>query len=512
LEATFVPDLGGRILRLRRPGSGEDLIPFDRTLQLVDGGLRGVHCPSGIQIRTGFQDRLNSMGTVSAMPDFRQEREPDAIWWGELCGNGLSLNVRVSLPADRAALMIETRVFNRTLEPVGYNGGIAIGGSQLIGKSADGWIFNYGSEVFIRPLEGLLDYADSGSTHRFDRVRWLAPHQLDSWTVEIIPSQIGSTLRGADRTYAVGWDERVLRVQSRKTANQAKVVIQTGKQGPMELVANLSPAEVAEFSLEGLPAVEQVAVKNADGVTLIVGNAIKTVDSPTGPPEQKPDLTDFRTATVIELQRLEFDPRNRAIAHFMRGVHQIRSGGFAGAALQFEQSLLFNAEDHLAWWLKAVCERLSGRQDEESQEILNAHFIAPMEPALRGESYLSSPSQIREKTAVVSPLSEFPESLVDIACLLMEFGLLEEASKWIDEALRHADLPILRYLLAYALLQGSRMDVQAAEQLMRARTPEPSPPFPFRTIELEALSFLHEKFADDSAIRKLLAIANKFAN
>jgi hypothetical protein len=135
-----------------------------------------------------------------------------------------------------------------------------------------------------------------------------------------------------------------------------------------------------------------------------------------------------------------------------------------------------------------------------------------MEPALRGESYLSSPSQIREKTAVVSPLSEFPESLVDIACLLMEFGLLEEASKWIDEALRHADLPILRYLLAYALLQGSRMDVQAAEQLMRARTPEPSPPFPFRTIELEALSFLHEKFPDDSAIRKLLAIANKFAN
>ncbi|HJP82813.1 MAG TPA: DUF5107 domain-containing protein [Fimbriimonadaceae bacterium] len=512
LEATVVPDLGGRILRLRKPNSGEDLIPFEPTLQLIHGGLRGIQCPAGIQVRTGFEDRLNSMGTVSAMPDFRQEGEPDAIWWGELCGSGLSLNVRISLPEDRAALTVETRVFNRTLEPVPYNGGIAIGGSQIFGKSAGGWIFNCGSEMFIRPVDGLLDYADAESAHRFDRVRWLAPHQLDSWIVEIFPSRIGDTLRGADRTYAVGWDDQVLRVQSRKPIHQAKVVIQVNQQGPMELVADLGPDQVSEFSLEDLPMVEQVALKDSDGITLVVGNAIKAVELSSNPPEPKSDSMHLRKASLTDLQRLEFEPGNRAIAHFMRGAQLNRRGDFAGAALQFEQSLLFNAEDHLAWWLKAVCERLSGRQDEESQEILNAHFIAPMEPVLRAESYLSSPSQIREKTAVVTPLSEFPESLVDIACLLIEFGLLEEASKWIDEALRHADLSILRYLLAYALLQGSRMDVQAAEQVMRARTPDASPPFPFRPIELEALSYLQEKFPDDQAISRLLDLANEFAN
>ena len=67
---------------------------------------------------------------------------------------------------------------------------------------------------------------------------------------------------------------------------------------------------------------------------------------------------------------------------------------------------------------------------------------------------------------------------------------------------------MLRYLLAYAYLKGSRMDVQAAEQIQMAVSPDPQPPYPWRTVEREALRYLAEKFPADGSLARMLEMAS----
>src|SRR5262249_54552632 len=138
--------------------------------------------------------------------------------------------------------------------------------------------------------------------------------------------------------------------------------------------------------------------------------------------------------------------------------------------------------------------------------LLNAHFLAPLEPALRAESYLANPSQTKEPSAVLRPLGGSPDSFVEVACLLLEANLDKEAATWIDEALRHVDLPMLRYLLAYAHVRGSRMEAQAGEQVALAVRQGKKPPYPWRPLELSALRLLVERFPDDAVLKSYLPV------
>ena len=100
---------------------------------------------------------------------------------------------------------------------------------------------------------------------------------------------------------------------------------------------------------------------------------------------------------------------------------------------------MYNADDPLLWWGKAVALRLAGEDNE--QELLNAHFLAPLEPALRAESFLSQPiNPDGAPSPLLASLAENPEEFIEVACLLIDCGLFDQASRWIDEALRHRDL------------------------------------------------------------------------
>lgn len=207
------------------------------------------------------------------------------------------------------------------------------------------------------------------------------------------------------------------------------------------------------------------------------------------------------------LHAATFDVKSRHWAHLCLGYRKLSESDPIGAARHFEQSLLFNAEDHLAWLFKAICDRLAGHVDDERPELLNAHFLAPLEPGLRAESYLAAPSQVKDKSPLLNAFEETPEAFVEVACLLLEAELWEESAKWLDEALRHADLAMLRYLLAYAYLQGSRMEVQAAEQLQVASRLDFAPPFPWRPIEKRALETLASRFPDDPKLKSMLQMS-----
>jgi hypothetical protein len=192
------------------------------------------------------------------------------------------------------------------------------------------------------------------------------------------------------------------------------------------------------------------------------------------------------------------------------GAQALGERDFDAADVAIEQSLLYNGDDPLAWWALSATRRMRGDEGERP-ELLNAHFLAPLEPMLRAESFLGqSPAMGKEASPLVAPVAEIPEDLVEVACVLIEHGLLDQANRWIDEALRHHDLAMLRYLMADVLLRGTRMEAEAAEH-MRAAAKALVPPLPWRPVEVRALRNVLERFPSDAAARRLLELGLRHA-
>ena len=197
-----------------------------------------------------------------------------------------------------------------------------------------------------------------------------------------------------------------------------------------------------------------------------------------------------------DLLQASFEAGTRHVAHTLLGIKALREKRFASAGSAFEQALNYNADDPLLWWGKSVAARLT-EQDNEA-ELLNAHYLAPLEPALRAESYLSQPLSLDpDPNRLLAPLSENPEEFIEVACLLIEAGLFDQASRWIDEALRHRDLAMLRYLMAYCLLTATKLVAEASEQVRLAARSPLAPPFPFRDVERDAIALLAGTFPED---------------
>jgi tetratricopeptide (TPR) repeat protein len=206
-----------------------------------------------------------------------------------------------------------------------------------------------------------------------------------------------------------------------------------------------------------------------------------------------------------DLHEQTLDAGRRAAAHIQLGLIRHASADLEGAQAELDRSLLYNGDDHLAWWLKALGERLLGNEGE-SAELLNAHYLAPLEPALRAESFLAQP-RTTEKDP--SPLlrSLGPDDFVEVSCLLIEASQYEQAARWLDEALRHSDVAMLRYLLAYCLLSQSTMHAEAAQHLAAAAKLPLGPPFAWRVVETTALTTLGKIFPADAALAEYRRLA-----
>lgn len=200
------------------------------------------------------------------------------------------------------------------------------------------------------------------------------------------------------------------------------------------------------------------------------------------------------------------DPRWAASSRLLLAHHSIRKKDWEKALHWLDDGLGYHAEDHLAWWAKGMVNRIQG---VESDDLLNAHYLAPLEPLLRAESFLAMPqTHGKEPSAVVKPLAADPAALIEIACALLDLRLFDEATRWIDEALRHGENQMLLYLQAWAFLVGSKMDVEAAELVHRASKMEIKSPYLWRPIEVRALTELSHRFPADEKLIHLLKLSS----
>ncbi|HWD38054.1 MAG TPA: DUF5107 domain-containing protein [Fimbriimonas sp.] len=510
LSLTAVPALGGRIVAIHDKRAGRDVFN-PHLLTLREGGRRGVESLFGIQLITDGQERLNSMGPV----DFSfsaDEESSSTLWVAESFTWPLSFHLRIDLPSDRAEINLEARIFNRSSEAAHYNGGllcsVPIESVCEIGK---GWLC--WEEIGMAMQSEELRYSSTANgsvvSTRFERLREMSPHQLDTWSAVLTPISGLSNRPYFGGGLAAAFSEDRIEVQASRPFERHKLLLLTRGGSTLEAMANLSPDKPVVLSLgenERDPAAIALLSSAREQVFRAspVGGLVPLSEAAFVEPEvlsEAPRLSATRAKLLVAAFRMQ----DRAWAHYLLGVQALQAKEFSEADWQFEQSLLFNGEDHLAWWMKAVAKRHLG-EVEDLQELLNAHYLAPLEPALRAEALLGqSPQEGFGGSPLLEPLVSIPENLIEVACRMVEARLFEDASRWIDESLRHIDLPMLRYLLAFSLLAGSRMDIEAAQQVRAVK--QLAPPFPYRPVEREALGELSSRFPGDEVLRRYAALA-----
>ena len=532
LRATIVPDLGGRILCILDKRTNIEIFP-DEPLTAIEGGLRGVEIPQGIQIRYATQDRHNSLGTVNYQLVHADEEEDEAgVWIGEISGS-LSFNALISVPPDRTEIRIEMRMFNRMMEDAPYNGGLTVrlSNSEIhftknphkytsqgyLMHSPDAaisiWTGSYWHPGAVQD-EGRLSLHRFGKETKFS----LGARHLDTWKFTICPHTGVSWPMIACKDAAISFVDEGICIQSSHPLSSHRLRLIDASQQSFEAPINAIPEKRLDLPYENSRSLSQLLFFSDAGKMLLQqGGGVITKDgiedefaaSRDAIAEQDTRARrEIRSSSQVDLFKLL--PAFRYEGHLRRAQNStITKTRLAKIDEDLEQALLYNGEDHLAWWMKAHFKRVAEGGQVESQELLNAHYLAPLEPCLRAEGFLSQPmAQGREPNPVLRPLDESPDQFVEVACQLMQWWQVAEASRFLDEALRHIDLPMLRYLQAFALGE-TRMEVEAASHMKAAAAKPFAPPFPWRLWERHVLHTLHKRFPHDEYLKQYLRLAEK---
>ena len=514
LRVTLLPGMGGRIISLFDKRTGVEILRRHPMIEPQDGGPRGAYVREGLQISLDGHERLNALGNVSSQFEHPEDEDSDAaVWIGETCtGTGLSFHLRISLPPDRAELRLEVRVFNRWLISQEYDGGLSIylgdgdfDGSSFYSTERDcGLSLFSGGELAEEACftEGVLTFSKLPYRNQ------LAPRQVDSWHVALVPiSGLGNCV-GASLAGAANISDETLSVQVTAQRLGHKLLMLTEDGQTLEAVVDLYPENVMEIPLGSLKPVEVVLRDPSKQEILRVGRKRLTLLEPANCLQKIVNSVSIGIeSSEYELKEATFHVSQRHLAYTLLGIRALSEKRFADAGSAFEQALAFNAEDPLLWWVKALAARLDDADNQA--ELLNAHYLAPLEPALRAESFLAQPVSLDpEPNRLLVALEENPEEFIEVACLLIEAGLFDQASRWIDEAMRHRDLPMLRYLMAFCLLVATKLSTEAYDHVRIAGKSPVAPPFPYRSVERKAIDALRQAFPDDRNLQIFSELLN----
>lgn len=509
VRARIVPDLGGRLISLFDKRTQTDILPLPTRLTPVAGGSRGAHVAHGIQIVANGVPRLNSLGPTATLLEHADDDQSAAgVWVGEVAGP-LSFNALWSLEPDCAVITLEVRFLNRRLHPTPYNGGLSVDGLHV---EADAGLAvlpfqttmlqettPQGGSSFLRTGVG------SGSL--------LAPRQVDSWRFHIVPwSGIGHS-SSASEAGVLAWHPGELKIHASRPLLGHKLILQT-EQGPFEAMVDLRPEIPYVVAFDRLPSPPIAAAlldpdrqellrfeKDAAPAPQFARFWSETAKVLSSVPKLFASDTDevLRSATNSVL--------TRSTAYVLLGAKRLGEELPEAADEALGDALLFNGDDPLAWWAKAAAKRIAGEQGE-IPELLNAHYLAPLEPALRTESLFAQDAPASQgPNPILNPLADAAEEFTEVACLLLFHGRRAEAARFIEEALRHSDQPMLRYLLAGILSSEPQMAVEASQHVVAASKLGFRPPYPWRDEEIVALQKLQQRFPQDELIPRFLQVA-----
>jgi hypothetical protein len=486
LKGQWAPSLGGRLVSCfdkREPS--ERFSPLRPVKTDRGDGLKG-----GVAVQIGGSARANDLGPVDAA-QLDSEEAVGFILAETAAGSEVSWHQWVRLRDDTVVFEYEFRVTNRSrTKPVpmvtlSVPPGIAIDESwELTDGVAHSRMHprELGPQSTAFVTARLSPISPTAVSYRFGE-RAIVTFEPEGWTIYALD--------------ALGPTRATLLI---KTVDSAGQPSQTFEATVLLVVAEplfLSRAELP-------PGAVDIAIREATGSEWWLAPAMDTETAEWSPVRSWPITAD----PAIYLN----DPLLAHVAAIRLADQQLSAEAWSGVDVALDRALGTNAENPLAWWRRAARERLAGvdiTDEAAGASLSNAHYLAPLEPLLRAEAFLNqSPEMGPEPSPLVKPMQGRPEHLVEVAARWLETGRADQATRWIDESLRHVESPMLLYLQAYAFLRAGRMEVEIPNLLRRASAIGYQPPFPYREIELEALTALENRFPDDVLIaifRRLMA-------
>lgn len=517
LKITVVPALGGRILSIFDKRTQTEILSTRSALLTTPEPRRGVCLQDGIQYQYSVNPRLNSLGnTDSLVVQQLSDDSPAIIWIGETFSGGpVAFQYQIALAPNAAYFEVEYRAQNRTLSTVPYQGVVSasLPDSSLIHidngisiSSENGgicFLFENGDFASVEGVSGLVNLSrnpESGT---------LGPRQTDVFRLTCVPFS-NLFYPTAALEHGVGsLDQSTFKYQPTSPQLGHKLIVQNDAGETFETPLDAYPEHPVSLDLSSIPGSAAFAVVKSPDQTELLRLSSRSGEEKSRFAVEFAAPSDFDPSqSETQLRALTRTPQ-RFEALYSLATLKAKGSEFAEADALLEEALLFNGNDPVTWWAKAVFQRLGALSDEseERTELLNAHFLSPLEPALRAEAFLSqAQTHGKDSNPLVAVIEENPENFIEVACLLIELGLFAEATRWIDESLRHKDLAMLRYLQAHLYLTGSRMEVEAGEQVSLGHRAQ-VPPYPFRRVEIDALESLMARFRQDQKLDDLLKLA-----
>lgn len=514
-------DLGGRLLEIIDKRTGVAILPAPTGLELVPGGLRGIRSAQGVPLAVFGGDRPNALGPVEfAVRPPDEDDEAAELWMFEIvAGYGMSWHQRITLPPDRADFEIELRCVNRTFDATPAELAYQFGGWRLASRRLTP---PFEERVLLSsPHRGALgiafDRREAWLDEESDAVALgvhsgpLSPRRGTRSTIRVAPIGL-EAVRAFTSEAAIAVDGSRVSVALVGKSGKCTLFLRTPEGQTLESTVDFGQAGVIRLDAPTAP--DALLLRDPSGHTLAEWSKDERDPFPAEQPRRDYSMR-LEPEDALLLAFRESPPEADNV---VRGGHQggrcglpclaaaiwaVDRQDWAWASEELDEALSHQADDPLTWWFKAAVERRAGGQDQTP--LLNAHFLAPLEPALRAESLLAQePPEGRGPNPLLASMAENPEHLIDVACLYLEARLFEDAHRWIDESLRHRDHPMLHYLLAWAYLRRSRMEAEAAAEITRARSAPLAPPMPWRPFEALVLEELAARFPAEARLQALL--------
>jgi hypothetical protein len=491
---TICPALGGRLVGWFDKRLQRSAIRLPEVAGLVAEGPRGAWWPYGIRLETLAGPLPTDLASVNWQAVYpAEDDDPAGVWLGNVEAERWSWHLAYALDSDRPLLSIDVRIQNRTPVPLAIDPVLSVfcEGHAMV-RTADRECFASFWNDGMLLLEPVGDVAFETTTAPGPgRVLVgptparpaLGPYQSDTWAVSVRsvpglgkPWHIGPKL-------SIGMSDDSVMVYAEAPIPDARISVQLSDGSAQSAPAALVPEQVWTAELGDLAKrVAAIGVEDADGTLLAI------ITRPEAGAESTlavrvPEYGEPWRALPPELCLRT--PGRQHAALIALADDAILQADWTTAQARLERATGYQGEDALTWWRLALTHRYlrrgEGRAATEPDAALdNAFYLAPLEPRLRAEQFLTAAedaSAEADPTGLLKPLAATPLAFVDVAQAYLDFGLTSDALLWLTAALEFADLAILRALRAATYLElGLEMEAMADAQ--HADRNPVQPPFP----------------------------------
>lgn len=418
-----------------------------------------------------------------------REGEGDArAFLGGIDGaTGLTWELQARLDARSAAASLHWKLFNRRMTPT-LGMPLRVGLPEPARAFAGGAYAAVGDCTVVLVVDdrvAAMDFEDGGVL-----VEACAPVLLPPLRTRVVACAVhfvsapGVPVAANEHFVALhDAEEGKLRLHAAQETLSAKVFLQLASGEMVEAPLSAYPERAADYALRGLGAPPKRILIRGNGGESLMEAAIDfakgddnhasatraTLHVEWDEWEQLPlarGLHALAEGRQADAERLllaaTHAPGLEHVAWFALGVSAMRSERWLLAAADFEESLLYCGSNPLAWWLKNWCLRRVG--DEDEHDLPNAHFLAPVEPCLRIEAFLSGGGE-----GMLEEFGDDPAPFLEVADLLWWCGQEAERQMVLAAGAEQTSDGLL-YRLRASWLRRCGMEMEAAEEERRAAT------------------------------------------